>query len=116
MAGWRVCSTPGCGTLHEGRGRCATCRTRADRTRRPDGNPYATAGHQRFREAVLARDPICVLCMAAHATVADHYPIERRDLVSTGLDPNDPTRGRGLCKPCHDRWTAESSPGGWHEP
>jgi len=105
---WRVCSRPGCGTLHEGTGRCPACRAQADRERRPDGNPYKTAGHRSFREAVLARDPICVLCLRARATVADHFPIERRDLVAMGLDPNDPARGRGLCKACHDRHTATS--------
>ena len=114
MAG-RVCSTPGCPTIHQGPGRCPACRAQGDRDRRPHGNPYATRGHQRFREAVLARDPICVLCLRARSTVADHHPDERRDLVAAGLDPNDPTRGRGLCKGCHDRWTAKSSPGGWND-
>jgi len=110
---WRVCSRPGCPTLHEGTGKCPDCRAQADVARRPDGNPYRTAGHQAFRRAVLDRDPICVLCHIAFATVADHYPTERRDLVSAGLDPNDPQYGRGLCSSCHNRWTAKSSPGGW---
>lgn len=107
----RVCSRPGCPTLHEGTGRCPECRAQADRDRRPEGNPYSTPGHLAFREAVLARDPICVLCMRVHATVADHYPIERRDLVEQGLDPNDPARGRGLCKRCHDQHTARTASG-----
>ena len=106
---WRVCTQPGCGTLvPAGTGRCPT------HTRRRDGNPYSTPGHQAFREAVLARDPICVLCLRVRATVADHYPDERRDLVAQGLDPNDPARGRGLCKSCHDKHTAATSPGGWN--
>jgi len=111
---WRPCSTPGCGKLHQGTGKCPTCRAKVDRDRRPDGNPYATPGHRTFREHVLARDPVCVLCLARPSTVADHYPTERRDLVTQGLDPDDPDRGRGLCKPCHDRHTARTSPGGWH--
>lgn len=94
---------------------CKACRATADRARRPDGNPYKTAGHRDFRETVLARDPICVLCMAQRSIVADHYPIERRDLVAQGLDPNDPDRGRGLCKKCHDQHTAATSPGGWND-
>ncbi|WP_284294541.1 hypothetical protein [Luteimicrobium album] len=51
--------------------------------------------------------------MSARATVADHYPTERRDLVDMGLDPDDPARGRGLCKPCHDKKTARTMPGGF---
>jgi 5-methylcytosine-specific restriction enzyme A len=120
--GMRVCSSPGCPVIHAGQGRCPDCRAKADKTRRPDGNPYSTAGHLAFREAVLARNPRCVCpgdCerhkgwCGAVATVADHYPIERRDLVSAGLDPNDPSAGRGVCKGCHDAKTARTAPGGW---
>lgn len=111
---WRVCSRPNCPTLHQGTGRCPACHRAGDRTRRPHGSPYGTAGHRAFREAVLARDPICVLCMATPASVADHYPTERQDLVDLGKDPNDLEQGRGLCKRCHDSHTALTSPGGWH--
>ena len=103
---WRVCSTPGCGTLHNGRGQCKTCKATHDRKRRPRGNPYATRGHQQFREAVLARDPICTVCLRARSTIADHHPLDRDQLIARGLDPNDPQRGRGLCKRCHDKKTA----------
>lgn len=87
---------------------------RADRDRRPGGNPYATAAHLAMREVVLARDPICVLCGIRWSTVADHYPLERWQLVEAGLDPNDPAACRGLCDPCHRQHTAETSPGGWN--
>lgn len=111
----RVCSKPGCPNLHDGRGMCPSCRARADKIRRPHGNPYNTRGHQTFREAVLTRDPICVLCRKAQATVADHYPLDRVDLIEQGLDPNDPKHGRGLCKRCHDQHTAHTKPAGWNE-
>lgn len=121
---YRVCSTPGCPTLHEDTGRCTTCAAKADKARRPDGNPYRTRGHLRFRELVLARNPRCVcpgdcgrhtsVC-GGLATVADHWPTERRDLVSAGLDPDDPARGRGLCVACHNGRTARSTPGGWND-
>ena len=111
----RVCSTPGCPTLHSHTGKCPKCKAKAARERRPHGNPYTTAGHRTFRRLVLTRDPICVICRAAHSTVADHYPIERVDLVADGLDPNDPQHGRGLCKRCHDKHTARSKPSGWNE-
>lgn len=107
--GYRVCSTPGCPALHEGAGRCPRCRAEADRRRRPNGSPYSTRGHRiDFREQVLTNDPICVVCMSARSTVADHYPLDRVDLVERGMDPNDPAHGRGLCKPCHDSHTAKS--------
>ncbi|NDK31192.1 holin [Nesterenkonia sp. Hz 6-5] len=117
----RVCSTPRCPNLTgingepQTGGRCGDCKARADRARRPDGNPYTTTGHHRFRDEVLARDPICTLCRAARSTVADHYPMERVDLIANALDPNDPSHGRGLCKLCHDKHTAKTySFGGTH--
>ena len=111
---WRVCSKPGCPNLHQGTGQCPTCRAATDRARRPHGNPYATPGHRAFREHVLTRDPICVACLARPSTVADHHPRERWELIEAGENPNDPKHGRGLCKPCHDKHTARTSPGGWN--
>lgn len=114
MPAWSPCTR--CPTpTPPGVSMCPRCKGEAERVRRPHGNPYATAGHARFREAVLARDPVCVLCLASPSTVADHYPHERRDLVDMGADPNDPNYGRGLCKPCHDKHTARTSPGGWNQ-
>lgn len=113
----RVCSQPGCPTLHDGVGACPTCRAQGDRARRPNGNPYASAGHRAFRRAVLQRDPLCVCtgecghhdtpCLAP-SVVADHWPIERRDLIELGLDPDDPKRGRGFCLRCHNAKTART--------
>jgi 5-methylcytosine-specific restriction protein A len=111
----RVCSEPGCPKLTDA-GRCLDCTRQAD-TRRGTATErgYNGKGHRnRFRPAVLARNPICVLCRAARATVADHYPLSRRDLLEQGLDPDDPTYGRGLCTPCHGIETTRHQPGGWH--
>jgi hypothetical protein len=73
---------------------------------------------------VLAKHPRCVcagecgkhdtLC-AAVATVADHHPLERDELVAAGLNPNDPRHGRGLCAPCHGGKTARTRPAGWND-
>jgi len=112
----RVCSIHGCPEIYastEG-SRCAKHRREAEQARRPEGSPYATAGHRRFRTTVLQRDPICVQCGLALSTVADHHPHTRKELIALGLNPNDPQFGRGLCKTCHDRHTAATSPGGWH--
>ena len=115
----RVCSRHGCPTLYpatEG-SRCPTHARQADKARgTPTQRGYTGRGHQTFRTTVLTRDPICTLCHTAQSTVADHYPDSKRDLIEAGLNSNDPARGRGLCKPCHDRETATNQPGGWNNP
>jgi 5-methylcytosine-specific restriction protein A len=114
----RVCSTPGCPNVYpssEG-SRCPTHRKQADQARgTASERGYNTRGHKRFRAAVLATDYICVIpgCLRL-ATVADHFPRSKRELIDAGLDSNDPQYGRGLCKPHHDAETAQHQPGGWH--
>lgn len=117
MTAWRVCSQPGCPTTYPAShgSQCPTHTKRADHARgTATQRGYNTRGHQAFRRAVITRDPICVACHLAPSTIADHYPHSRRELAELGLNPNDPTRGRGLCKPCHDRETAHHQPGGWN--
>lgn len=111
----KVCSVHGCPNIHDGKsGRCPSCEAEADKKHWAKTRAYSTKGHRAFRSAVLARDPICVICHLAQSEIADHYPIERTQLIDAGLNPNDPKYGRGLCKPDHDRWTATSHPAGWH--
>jgi 5-methylcytosine-specific restriction protein A len=110
----KVCARPGCPNVTAS-GRCADCTAAADKARgSATQRGYNSRGHQAFRRAVLLRDPICVACHAAVSTVADHHPVSRRDLLSLGLNANDPERGRGVCKRCHDRSTAVAQPGGWN--
>lgn len=113
---WKVCATPSCPELvPAGQSRCDDCTTEADSRRgTATERGYTGRGHRRFRTRVLRRDPICVVCKAAPSAVADHYPKSRRELGAEGLDPNDPDRGRGVCKPCHDSETAVHQPGGWN--
>lgn len=109
-----MCSSPGCPEYTQG-GRCDGCKQQAERRRgsaRQRG--YGREHERRFRPAVLARDPVCVLCQSAPSVHADHHPLSRRELVERGLDPNDPQHGRGLCGPCHASETAQHQPGGWH--
>ncbi len=115
----RICSTPGCGAFTEGGGRCDEHKRAADKARGTSKERgYSTPGHRRFRRLVLRRDPICVICKTAPSSVADHYPVSRRDLVASGANPDDPNAGRGVCKPCHDRSTAttDGQRGGWNDP
>lgn len=115
MPSRRVCTTAGCPHLTT-TGRCDACRRHADRARgSATERGYNSAGHRAFRTAVLDHDPICVLCQLAASTVADHWPMSRRDLILTGRNPDDPRYGRGLCKACHDRSTAVNQPGGWND-
>jgi 5-methylcytosine-specific restriction protein A len=110
----RVCSVPGCPTLTTG-GRCAEHQRQAEQIRGSATSRGYGNGHSRFRQLVLRRDPVCVIpeCTAP-STVADHYPLSRRDLVLRRMDPNDPKHGRGLCASCHGKATAEFQPGGWN--
>lgn len=114
---------PSCG--EPVRGRCPQCQRAGDQARgtsRQRG--YDTEHLTRFRPAVLRKDPICV-CDQPHqhdhgercdrkSRHADHYPLDRRDLVRQGLDPNDPQYGRGLCHRCHSAETARLQPGGFN--
>ena len=103
--------------IDKGTNFCPDCAKAADAARGDStARGYGAAHRTRFRPGVLARDPVCKLCLSAMATVADHWPLSRRDLEARGLDPDDPANGRGLCKPCHDRETARNQPGGWHQP
>jgi 5-methylcytosine-specific restriction enzyme A len=113
----KPCSTAGCPELVEhGTSRCEDCAAQADRRRgTATERGYNSRGHRRFRRKVLERDPICVIddCMAP-ATIADHWPLSRRELIDRQLDPNNPGAGRGLCKRHHDAETAKHQPGGWN--
>lgn len=112
----RVCSVADCPTIYpsvEG-SRCKTHRASAERARGTSTDRgYSSVAHRSFRSVVLHRDPICVVCGLAESTVADHFPLSRRDLVALGLNPNDPDRGRGLCARCHSKETSVHQPGGW---
>jgi 5-methylcytosine-specific restriction protein A len=125
------CTWPGCGALVYGGGRCDEHKTAARRyVDRQRGTPgqrgYGATHRRRFRAGVLRRDPYCRcdLTDCDHgdapcprpSTVADHWPLDRRELVRRGLDPDDPGRGRGLCARCDSRQTAIRQPGGWHRP
>lgn len=111
----QICSTPGCPTITD-QGRCDHHRSAADRARGTAAQRgYAGKAWRSARRVVLRRDPVCVVCHVQPATVADHHPVSRRDLVVMDIaDPDAPHRMRGLCASCHGTETAHAQPGGWN--
>ena len=110
----KVCNVTGCPTLFEGKGGRCPAHAREARGKRVGNKVYSTRGHRTFRDAVLTRDVVCVIPTCVQwATVADHYPRTRLELVALGLNPNDPQYGRGLCAQHHNQHTAATSPGGF---
>lgn len=91
-------------------GYCAKHYGQADRSRgsaRQRG--YGERHRYGFRAGVLGdAGGSCVLCGEV-ATVADHWPLSRKQLLAAGEDADDPRHGRALCKRCHDRHTASTS-------
>lgn len=120
----KVCSVRGCPELTAA-GRCDDHRAAAERHRGTAAQRgYGTRHSNRFRDGVLAKHPTCV-CVDQHGaghpepcgarTVhADHWPRDRRQLIATGADPDDPRHGRGLCTSCHSWHTSQHQPGGWN--
>jgi 5-methylcytosine-specific restriction protein A len=112
----QVCSQVGCPALVPGGGKCGQHKRAAEAARGSAAQRgYGGKRWRAARRAVLRRDRVCVLCHTAEATVADHHPISRRELVAIGVtDPDAPSRMRGLCASCHGKETARESPGGFN--
>lgn len=106
------CSVPGCPELTTG-GRCAKHQREAEQQRGTSAERGYTTLWQRVRKAYLYRNPWCLLC-GRMASVADHFPLSRRQLVERGVsDPDAAHRLRPLCTQCHNRETTKRQPGGW---
>ncbi len=70
---------------------------------------YDRLDRDQFRKPVLDRDNwTCVLC-GGKATVADHHPRTRKQLIADGDNPNAPEFGRSLCASCHSSHTDSTS-------
>jgi len=108
----RPCPHGGCTTLTDG-GPCpkhAVQRQREQDARRGSATSRGyDRRHERWRDAVIARDPLCVDPFGVHraanriepTTVADHkVPIRK------GGARFDLNNGQGLCASCHGRKTA----------
>ena len=112
----KPCTVPGCPGRAE-TGRCARCRAARQHNPRLRVETAAQRGYdaawRRRRTDYLDAHPYCALCPRL-ATVPDHYPISRRELIAQGAtDPDADEHLRPLCKPCHDVQTSRRQPGGW---
>jgi 5-methylcytosine-specific restriction protein A len=109
----QVCSRRGCPEITDG-GRCPAHRAQAEQTRGTAAQRGYDARWRAKRAAYLRRYPICVLD-GAIATVADHWPESRRELLARGVsDPDADHRLRPVCAPCHNKETTVHQPGGWN--
>jgi 5-methylcytosine-specific restriction protein A len=107
----RRCAAPGCGAHSTSpRGRCPK-----HLRKQPSAVAAEYDDHwaRRVRLPYLVANPACVLC--GHlATVADHWPDSRTQLVGSRVtDPDAWHRLRPLCVPCHGRETLKHQPSAW---
>lgn len=94
------------------RSRCVECERARQAARHPSGHRFTATGQgkawharldvprpewRRLRRLVLARDPKCLICLAAKSTDADHILPRAAGGLSTLANL------RGLCRPCHKR-------------
>jgi 5-methylcytosine-specific restriction endonuclease McrA len=113
-----VCPTSGCPELTTG-GRCAACRSRAEKVRGSGGARGSTRRWQAFSKAYIAKHPAC-LCMAdwcarIHQPGQCDQPSTDPDHIDgtgrTGPRAYDPTNLRPLCHACHARKTVRMDGG-----
>lgn len=110
---------PGCRRNLVAHGRCVDCRKVEQRQRDERRGSSAKRGyghaHRRRRAGVLARDPLCVCCLAQGivepSSVADHIVP-----ISAGGSAEDMDNQQGLCdgqtgRGCHDRKRAAEARG-----
>lgn len=106
------CSVPGCPELTTG-GRCPVHAREAEEQRGTTTTKGYGTRWQRIRKRYLYAHPWCLLCSAT-ATVADHFPLSRSQLVGRNVaDPDAFEHLRPLCTSCHNKQTAKHQPGGW---
>lgn len=111
MRGPSVCTEPGCPEIVEGGGgpcpEHAREARRANDAKRPRRERRYGETFERNRKRLLASRPLCALGCGRPATVADHHPRSRRELVAGGVgNPDALEHLRPLCISCHNRETA----------
>ena len=111
----KPCCHPGCKELVRGVSRCeahAQALQKERDARRPNATDRGYGSRWRkVRELFLRNNPLCVSCMAdgliVAATVVDHIIDHKGDKLLFWDEGN----WQALCKPCHDRKTAQTV---WH--
>ena len=101
-----ICSERACPRIASTKGRCdehATLhRGRYDAQRGTSAQRGYGARHREWRTRVLQAEPMCRMCQAEFATVADHITP-----IRMGGSRFDVSNGQGLCHGCHNRKTAQ---------
>lgn len=110
----RPCTNPGCRNAATTGGKCSPCKTKqrkhADQQRgTASARGYGRDHEQHFRLPILQRDGYTCVDCGGFGDRADHDPVERRDLVALGMDPNSPDHGVTRCEGCHNSKTAKSA-------
>lgn len=107
------CTRPGCGNLVPHGQQCPNHERDANRPNAYQRG-YTTRRWRVIRKRFLATHNQCVDC-GAPATVPDHDPYERRELIAMGVpDPDAFEYLKPRCIPCHNKRTARATPGGWN--
>lgn len=93
-----------CGRIIDTGTLCDECRSTY---RSPTERPYDSAEWRRISRRFLARNKWCASSLhrgkKVPATVADHYPHSRRELLAKGVaNPDDEKYLRPLCTKCHN--------------
>lgn len=90
-----ICTHQGCAELVPSGSRCSHHSRRVDARPSAYRRGYGSSRWLRLRKMVLSRDPICVCCELAEATVADHI------LPKKMGGPDSLANLQALCKGCH---------------
>lgn len=111
-----TCTEPGCPQL-VAHGYCDQHRKQRRRqsdSRRPSASVRGYDHKWRKNaQAFLMFHPTCIDC-GNKATVPDHDPTSRADLLAQGVtDPDAWHRMKPRCTTCHNKRTAQAQPGGW---